>query len=269
MDMDVAREACSMNISISEQDNFGVIRCLTTVDDGVLVSAAKAGDTNAFVELYKRHARRVLPKIYLITKNREDAEDAFQDTIMRAFAHLNCFEGRSSFRSWLTRIAINSALMILKKRRGAAEVSLEEVHDDSENLSFWEPLDQAETPEACCMRREREQILSNVIGRLPLTFREPIELRYLRGYSVAQVAEELGISRSAAKTRLMRARKNARRRLPKTRLSTVTRPISSGGHRRTALIGKLEIHTYRADLHARNAGDGVQRPRRGVKGNTR
>jgi RNA polymerase sigma-70 factor (ECF subfamily) len=158
---------------------------------------------------------------------------------MSAFAHLKCFEGRSTFSCWLTSIAINSALMILKKRRGVVEVSLEQVRDDSESLSFWEPRDQGETPEACCMRREREQILSNVIGRLPSTFREPVELRYVRGYSVAQVAEELGISHSAAKTKLMRARKRTRQRLPKAWLRTATKPTSSEGHRRAVLSGRI------------------------------
>jgi RNA polymerase sigma-70 factor (ECF subfamily) len=150
-----------------------------------------------------------MPKIYRITRNREDAEDAFQDAIMRAFAHLNRFEGRSTFTSWLTQIAINSALMVLRKRRRAAEVSLEQTRDDAESPSFWEPRDPGDTPEVCCMRRENERLLWDAIGRLPWIFRQPVELRYVRGYSTAQIATELGISISGAKTRLRRARKSA------------------------------------------------------------
>src|ERR1700757_4578704 len=101
------------------------------MDDELLVSAASAGDSSAFVELYERHSRKVLPRIYRITKNREDAEDAFQDAVLRAFAHMKGFEGRSNFTSWLTRIAINSALMVLRKRRGGAEISIEQMSDDS------------------------------------------------------------------------------------------------------------------------------------------
>jgi RNA polymerase sigma-70 factor (ECF subfamily) len=193
------------------------------VDDEVLVSAATAGDTDAFVELYKRLARKVLPRIYRITRNREDAEDAFQDATIRAFTHLNRFEGRSTFTSWFTRIAINSALMILRRRRGVAEVSLEQTREDTHNPSSWEPRDPGATPEACCMRRENERLFWNAIGLLPCNLRKPVELRYVRGYSARQIAHELGISIAASKTRLMRARKSVLGHIPKIGSRTVTK----------------------------------------------
>jgi RNA polymerase sigma-70 factor (ECF subfamily) len=201
-----------VNTPIPNHNNIAVGECLSACDDELLVSAAKAGDRSAFVELYERHSRKVLPTIYRITKNREDAEDAFQDAVLRAFAHVKGFEGRSNFASWLTRIAINSALMVLRKRRGA-EISIEQMCDHSENPRAWEPSDHSETPEACYARREREGLLRNAIQRLPCTFRDALELQHSREYSSSQVADELGISVSAAKSRLMRARRTVRRRL--------------------------------------------------------
>jgi RNA polymerase sigma-70 factor (ECF subfamily) len=202
-----------VNTPIPNHNNIAIGECLSTWDDNLLVSAAKAGDRSAFVELYERHSRKVLPRIYRITKNREDAEDAFQDAVLRAFAHIKGFEGRSNFTSWLTRIAINSALMVLRKKRGGAEMSIEQMSHDSDNHWAWEPPDHSETPEACYVRREGEELLRNAIQRLPCIFREAVELRHVGDYSTSQVAEELGISISAAKSRLMRARRTMRRRL--------------------------------------------------------
>jgi RNA polymerase sigma-70 factor (ECF subfamily) len=216
-------EACSMNLSFSEHNKFGVITCLTMVEDEGLISAAKAGAPDAFVELYKRQSKRILTKIYRITRNCEDAEDAFQDAIMRAFTHLNSFAGRSTFRSWFTRIAINSALIILRKRRRTAEVSLKQTHDDAESPSSWNLRDPGATPELCCVRRENERLLWDAIGRLPCNLRQPTELRYVRGYSARQIAHELGISIAASKTRLMRARKSVKGHIPKTGSRTVTK----------------------------------------------
>ena len=206
-----------VNLPISNHNNVVIGECLSARDDDLLVSAARAGDRNAFVELYERHSRKVLPRIYRITKNREDAEDAFQDAVLKAFVHMKGFEGRSNFTSWLTRIAINSALMVLRKRRGAAEVSIEQMRDDSENLRAWEPPDHSETPEAHCARRESEELLRNAIQRLPCVFRDAVELRHSQEYSCSQIAEELGISSSAAKSRLMRARRTLGRHLSGTR----------------------------------------------------
>jgi len=93
--------------------------------DAVLVSTAKLGDANAFVELSRRHSSRAFQTAYRITRNRQDAEDAVQDSLLKAFTHLNDFQEKSSFSTWLTRITINSALMILRKKRVCVEISIE------------------------------------------------------------------------------------------------------------------------------------------------
>ncbi|MBV8437590.1 MAG: RNA polymerase sigma factor, partial [Silvibacterium sp.] len=86
-----------MDVPVLNHNSVVIDECLSAWDDDLLVSAARAGDRSAFVELYERHSRKVLPRIYRITKNREDAEDAFQDAVLRAFVHMKSFEGRSNF----------------------------------------------------------------------------------------------------------------------------------------------------------------------------
>lgn len=192
--------------SISAQDHVSIGECIQEINDELLLSAARSGDSAAFTELCQRHSRKILLRIQRITRNREDTEDALQDTLLRAFIHLQSFEGRSTFSSWLTRIGINSALQLLRKRR-ASELLMPVPPDDSEDWRPSEIADQSETPEACCERREREQLLRSAILRLPSIFREVIELRHVREYSTIEIAEALGITVAAAKSRLVRARK--------------------------------------------------------------
>lgn len=233
----LSTQASLVNTSSHEHNNVVIADCLNTMDDTRLVSAARAGDRSAFTELYERHSRKVLPRIYRIVKNREDAEDVLQDAVLSAFVHLKSFEGRSNFTSWLTRIAINSALMVLRKRRGA-EISIEQLRDDSKNPRTWEPQGHSETPEACYARRESEELLRNAIQRLPFIFRDSLELQHAREYSSSQVAEELGVSVSAAKSRLMRARRTLRRRLSGTRPRNGSKPVSSRGASRSGVDSK-------------------------------
>src|SRR5580698_2931547 len=103
-----------------------------------LVAAARSGSSAAFAELREIYARRVYWKLLNMTKNREDAEDALQDTFLRAYMALHTFEERSSFYTWITRIAINSALMILRRRRTRAEVSFDSPEETEEESSGFE-----------------------------------------------------------------------------------------------------------------------------------
>jgi len=110
----------------------------TGMSDAMLLSTAKSGDADAFVELSRRHYRTVFHQTFRITRNQQDAEDALQDALLKAFAHLKSFEERSSFSTWLTRIAINSALMILRKKRGCFEISMDGSDDPSGKCERWE-----------------------------------------------------------------------------------------------------------------------------------
>ena len=236
----------SSTTAFTQRNNCLIGPCLRAMNDEFLVSAARSGNTSAFVELYERHSRKVLPRIYRITKNREDAEDAFQDAVLRAFVHIKGFEGRSNFTSWLTRIAINSALMALRKRRTRAEISIEQMCDDAEISRAWEPPDQAENPETYYAQRESQQLLRNAMERLPGIFREAMELQHAQDYSTTQVADELGISPSAAKSRLMRARRTVQRRLSGARPRSARRP----GAKQAVLFAPLTSETNNPSMQA-------------------
>jgi RNA polymerase sigma-70 factor (ECF subfamily) len=178
----------------------------TEMSEAALVSMAKLGDSDAFVELSKLHSNRLLRTIYRITRNWHDAEDALQDATLRAFSHLEDFQGKSSFSTWLTRIAINSALMMLRKKRGCYEIPFDGIDDSGDNYKCWEVKCPAENPESRLARKEREELLRGAILRLPQTLREVVELRQARGYSTREIAQALAISVPAVKSRLSRAR---------------------------------------------------------------
>ncbi len=171
-----------------------------------LVSAAKRGHQAAFGELCEFHAKRIFHTMLRITRNREDAEDALQDSFVSAFVHLGKFDGRSSFSTWLTRIAINSALMKLRKNRACREVSMEEPVDVGEKRPRYELADGAPDPEERCAQRERERIVTAAVRELRPAIRQAVEIRQLQGCSVNETAQTLGISVAATKGRLFQAR---------------------------------------------------------------
>jgi RNA polymerase sigma-70 factor, ECF subfamily len=179
------------------------------MSEAVLISMAKSGDTDAFVALSKRHSTRILQTICRITKNWQDAEDALQDSLLKAFSHLKEFQGKSSFSTWLTRIAINSALMILRKKRHYHEISIDDINGIEESRSGYEwrqVKSNSEDPESHLARREREELLRNTILGLSPVLREVVELRQARDFSVQEISQTLGISVPAVKSRLARAR---------------------------------------------------------------
>ena len=143
-----------------------------------------------------------------ITRNKEDAEDALQESLLKAFTHLNAFDEKSKFSTWLTRIAINSALMILRKKRSHPESSSE---DDM--LSKLQDSNPASDPERNIIERERDFTLRKAVRHLPPLLREPTEIHYLQEVSVSEVAARTRVSLAATKTRLLRARKSLLRAL--------------------------------------------------------
>jgi len=200
-----------MNLSDPVDTGATSIPCsLRILDDELLVARAKDGDTSAFVELRERHSTKVLRTVFRIIRNWEDAEDALQESLLKAFRHLNGFENRCSFSSWLTRIAINSALMTLRKRRACKEISIDIAGDDCEILGRLEPQDLSEDPECRFARCEREDLLNGAILQLKPGLRDVIQLSQMDEYSMHELAEYLGISLPAAKSRLFRAKRALR-----------------------------------------------------------
>jgi RNA polymerase sigma-70 factor, ECF subfamily len=202
-----------MNLTSPSANEPAIRRGSSEMSEQLLISAAKSGDSIAFVELSKRHSNKILRRAYRIVRNWQDAEDVLQESLMRAFLHLKDFEERSSFSSWLTRIAINFALMGLRKKRGHVEVSMEFINDDHEVSYRWEPKDPAESPESHCSRRETEALLGLAIRQLPPRLRQVAQLSLIDGRSGEELAQTLGISVPAAKSRLSRARNALRGKL--------------------------------------------------------
>jgi RNA polymerase sigma factor (sigma-70 family) len=180
----------------------------TGMSDEMLAARVKSGDMDAFVVLSQRHANRVFQTTYRVTRNRQDAEDALQEAFLNAFTHIKNFEGRSSFSTWLTRIAINSALMTLRKKRNSHEIPI----DDGPvgNFVIREPQSPMGDPESHYVRGERHKLLRKAIHRLPPIYREVIHLQESKEHSLREIAQSLGITVPAVKSRLSRA-KNALR----------------------------------------------------------
>ena len=173
----------------------------------ILLSAAQAGQESAFVELCYRHSRRILFTLSRITKNREDAEDAFQEAILNAFVHFGTFNRASSFATWFTRINVNSALMILRRRRVRSEISTDAPVDGTATRLPWEIADRRPNPEQYCIQSENYRCLQAAISRLPKNYRHVFESSLRSDGSMKEIAKEAGITIGAAKTRLLRARK--------------------------------------------------------------
>jgi RNA polymerase sigma-70 factor, ECF subfamily len=171
-----------------------------------LVAAARSGSPAAFAELREIYAQRVYRKLLAITKNREDAEDALQETFLRAYLALHSFEERSSFYTWVMRIAINSALMILRRRRLHPEVSFDAPGETEEAISVFEFKDTGPSPEHICVHRQSYAFMVRSIWNLQPRLREVIEMQMTDKYSIREIARALEISETAVKSRLSRAR---------------------------------------------------------------
>ena len=177
--------------------------------DAALVAAAKRGDTQAFEELVFRHQQRVLAVAQRITNNREDAEDTVQESFHKAFLHIDTFQEKSRFSTWLTRIAMNEAFMLLRRRRGVLEV-LPENTDDGVKSGSEAFVDQSPSPEESCWRRECTELLTEAINRLGPKIRSTILLRDIEERSAEETAQILGTSIAAVKARVFQGRRKLR-----------------------------------------------------------
>ena len=171
-------------------------------DERRLVEQARAGDLEAFAELVRNYERRVRGLLVRLLEDPRDVEEATQDTFVQAWRALDRFEGRASVFTWLYRIAVNEALM----RRRRASPQTQEL-DEAAERSLAQP---GERPVETAELRD---FLAARIGALPFEYRAPLVLRDLEGLSNTEVAEALGISVAAAKSRLHRARMTIRAEL--------------------------------------------------------
>src|ERR1700704_2764731 len=183
-------------------------------DETPLVERARSGDAAAFSELVNRYERKIFRLAKHITQNDEDAEDVLQETFLKAYSHLDTFQGQSKFYTWIVRIAVNEALMKLRKRKSSKTVSLDEPTDTGEEtmvreIAVWDD------PEQKYSRDELREILDKAVESLKPAFRTVFVLRDIEEMSTEETASALDISIPAVKSRLLRARLQLREKLTK------------------------------------------------------
>jgi RNA polymerase sigma-70 factor (ECF subfamily) len=184
-------------------------------DDLALVAEAKAGNYEAFEELVNRYENKIYRLGVNITGTPEDAEDVLQEAFLKAFQHLGEFRADSRFYTWLVRIAVNEALMKLRKRRSDRSVPWEDdIGDDGETIprevADWKP-----NPEQIYAQAEIEKILRDTAQTLPASYRTVFLLRDVENLSTAETASVLNLSEGTVKARLFRARLMLREELSK------------------------------------------------------
>jgi len=197
----MATESVPVEIPVEENDELD------------LVARSRQGDTAAFSTLIKRYEGKIFRLAMNFTQNREDAEDVLQEAFFKAYEHLDQFQGNSKFYTWIVRIAVNQALMKLRKRKSDRAVSLDEQIDTGEDtvvreIAAWDP-----DPEQQYSQEELHKILNEAVLDLAPIYRTVFTLRDIDGLSTEETAEALELSVPAVKSRLLRARLQLRDKL--------------------------------------------------------
>jgi len=184
-------------------------------DDWDLIRQAAVGNPEAQARLFKTHTPRLYRTVFAVLRNREDAEDAVQDSWYKAYANLDSFEGRSAFSTWLTRIAINSALMLRRRKSYRVESSLNEILDNQPESLFDGKVTQPPNPEEIYAASELNALIDGQIRELPPRVQAAFRLRRSEEFSITEIARALGIGETAVKSRMLRARRAVSRGLQK------------------------------------------------------
>ena len=210
----------------------------TNVKDEVLVAAAVRGSSAAFETLFQRYHKRMFNVALSRLQNPEDAEDAVQQAFQQAYVHLKSFQGQARFSTWLTRIAINEALMLLRKRR-PGHLSIEGHQTVDEESFALEIRDTAITPEEQYGQKELHNVLSGAIDELRPILKTVVNLSEIGELSTSKTAETLGIRIGTVKARTFRARRLLRDKIAK---------------RLGARAGKVAAALFSTSQAARNSG---------------
>jgi RNA polymerase sigma-70 factor (ECF subfamily) len=205
-----------------EADRKGVGRCEQrgnannpslpdSFDESALVTLALQGDETAFARLVEPCYRKVYCSALEITRNHEDAEDACQECLLKAFSHLDQFQGNSRFSTWLTRIVINEALMKIRKRRAEDAHLFHEAAQDQKPSSFENfCAGDSSDPAIVFVAREKQRILREAVAGLRKKSRVAVWLLGLQEWKTKEAARILNVSESALKSRFMHARRELR-----------------------------------------------------------
>ena len=187
--------------------------------DDVLVAAAKSSDGRAFEELSSRHVNSIRGTVYRIVRNLEDTEDVMQDSLLKAYCNLPEFKASCKFSTWVTKIAINSALMLLRKRKARPEASLIRSDAADQTGKIWDIADPSSSIERRLAAQEARALLFRTVETLPASYRSVLEQFHIREKSMRETADTLGISIPTAKSRLFRARRILRSKLTRKNIS--------------------------------------------------
>jgi RNA polymerase sigma-70 factor (ECF subfamily) len=190
-----------------------------STDERLLVVQARTGRSSAFGELYERHRLKIHRTALRILRNEEDAEDVAQRAFQRAFTNLYRFRGDSAFSTWVTRIAINEALMLLRQRRTNTTLSEDNSHGEGQT-AFLDLPDEGPTPEEILSANEIRAAATHAISHLRESLRTVVLLRELQGLTSVETARRLGLSVAAVKARTFHARRHLRRHFERKLRST-------------------------------------------------
>jgi RNA polymerase sigma-70 factor (ECF subfamily) len=192
-------------------------------DDWDIIRQAIVGNSEAQERLFKTHTPRLYRTVFAVLRNREDAEDAVQESWCRAYANLDSFEGRAAFSTWLTRIAMNSALMLRRRKSIRVEASLNDILDHQSEPLFDRMVPEPPNPEEIYVASELNALIEDQIRSLPPRVQAAFRLRKIEEFSIAETVQALGIRKTALKSRVLRAHKKVARGLRKL-LSMPPRP---------------------------------------------
>jgi RNA polymerase sigma-70 factor (ECF subfamily) len=187
--------------------------------DEQLIVAAKSSDDRAFEELSRRYVPLIRKMASRIVRNREDAEDIVQDSLLKAYNCLPKFKESCAFSSWITKIAINTSLMLLRKRKSRPEVSFDQPFETSDGAMLRDFAHYSPNSERTYARQQAIDVLSRAVDRLPSAYRSIVDLFHIQEKSVRETANSLGITVASAKSRLFRARRLLRTRLASQQIS--------------------------------------------------
>ncbi len=189
------------------------------VSDDQLLSRARSGDQVAFGELCLRYTGMLKQRIFRIVRNREDAEDVLQETLLSAYRHLDTFRGTCRVSTWMMKIGINTSLMILRKRRSMPEVISEQVSEDGQRFESPEFRDPGLNPEQRYIADQTIDTLRSIMRRLPVRIRTVMDLYCVKERRLKDAAAILGITEATAKSRVLRGRNRLRRSLSTRRIA--------------------------------------------------
>jgi RNA polymerase sigma-70 factor (ECF subfamily) len=181
--------------------------------DAVAVARARSGDSDAFRLLVERHGRNVFRLAFRMTGNENDAEDIVQETFLKAFKQINRYESRSSFGTWLYRIAANCSLDLIRSRKHRQEVAAAAVAENNETNPMSQVAATDPTPDRLAVSRQVQQHVERAMGELSQQERTAFVLRHFEGLSIEQISSILGVGGNAAKHSIFRAVQKLRKAL--------------------------------------------------------